>query len=592
MAADRMELRLVLMRKGLFHPKVWLFSDHESTVVAHGSGNATEPGLLYNWETVSVERSWMETERTNTFSQLFKDLWEGSDPTSLTIRMPEGLRFIKHMTSDHCPTINDFWDAWRDDIKNGYAPPLPPDIEVPEVKPVSSKLTIPEGIQWQHGSFSHQGDAVVAWEKNDGQGIMAIATGGGKTIASLIAATRLQDRVAPLLVVIAAPYKPLLKQWTDELTLFGITAVPIEGLSPGKREARLQLAIMSLEMRQSEVEAIVVSHGLLNQDDFRRFLASIPDGVSTLLIADEVHKLGAPGFSKNPPEEFRYRIGLSATPVRQYDDEGTDALKVYFGDIVFEFDLGEAIRADCLTRYNYHLHPVKLTPEEIEEWDELSERLRRVGYVQDGDTSREHLSDATKLLLIKRRGILENASGKIEVLQRLLEQTERFTIRHTLIYTSAKPRANQVRQITQVNRMLNDLGIVAHELTYNQTGSGVAQDILEDFERGTYQALTCMKVLDEGINIPQTTTAYLLASSTVHREWVQRRGRILRKSPNKDIAHLHDFLVVPPEPNSPTGRAILRRELERGREFASLAENSGVEDGPWQVMAEFEPKIH
>jgi superfamily II DNA or RNA helicase len=140
--------------------------------------------------------------------------------------------------------------------------------------------------------------------------------------------------------------------------------------------------------------------------------------------------------------------------------------------------------------------------------------------------------------------------------------------------------------------MLNDLGIVAHELTYNQTGSGVAQDILEDFERGTYQALTCMKVLDEGINIPQTTTAYLLASSTVHREWVQRRGRILRKSPNKDIAHLHDFLVVPPEPNSPTGRAILRRELERGREFASLAENSGVEDGPWQVMAEFEPKIH
>ena len=139
--------------------------------------------------------------------------------------------------------------------------------------------------------------------------------------------------------------------------------------------------------------------------------------------------------------------------------------------------------------------------------------------------------------------------------------------------------------------MLNELGIVAHELTYNQTGSGVAQDILEAFAQGSYQALTCMKVLDEGIDVPQTKTAYLLASSTVRREWVQRRGRILRKSSDKEIAHLNDFIVVPPEPNSPTGRAILRQELERGREFASLAENSGEEGGPWEVMAQFEPLV-
>ena len=142
-----------------------------------------------------------------------------------------------------------------------------------------------------------------------------------------------------------------------------------------------------------------------------------------------------------------------------------------------------------------------------------------------------------------------------------------------------------------VNRILNELGIIAHELTFVETGSGTAQDILESFASGSYQVLTCMKVLDEGLDVPQTKTAYLLASSTVLREWVQRRGRILRKAPGKTIAHLHDFLVVPPDPQSPPGRAILRQELDRGREFASLAENSGASGGPWEVMSEFQPLV-
>jgi len=575
----------------MFHPKVWIFLDDASTIVAHGSSNPTEPGLVYNWETVSVERSWVETERTSAFGQIFNDVWEGSDAMSLTIRMPDGLRFIRSVARDHCPTIHDFWTAWRDDTKNGLAPPLPPGIEFTEVVAVASQLTIPKEIQWQEGPFSHQRKAVYAWEANDGQGILAIATGGGKTIASLIAATRVQEREGPLLVVVGAPFKPLLRQWTDEVKRFGVRVVPINNLSPSKREARLQQAIMSLEMRQSKVEIVVVSHTMLNQDDFRQFLAAIPVGVSSLLIADEVHNLGASGFSQNPPTEFRYRLGLSATPVRQYDDKGTEALKDYFGDIVFDFSLGDAIRARCLVRYNYYLHPVELTAEEIEEWDTLSEKLRKLGFRSDRDGSGDHLSEEIMMLLVTRRAILENASGKVDALRGLLAVQDLRAIRHTLIYTSAKHRKNRTKQITQVNRMLNELGVAAHELTYNQTGSGVAQEVLEGFALGSYQAITCMKVLDEGIDVPQTRTAYLLASSTVRREWVQRRGRILRKAPQKDIAHLNDFLVVPPAPNSPSGRSILRQELERGREFASLAENSGEEGGPWEVLSQFEPLV-
>ena len=591
LAAERLVLRFVLMQKGMFHPKVWIFSDGESTIVAHGSSNPTEPGLLYNWEVVSVEKSWVEKERTEIFGELFKDVWEGTDPTSLTISLPEGLRFIRNVANGKCPTTEDFWRAWQEDVKKGHVPALSDTVELTGHRSISSRLNIPEGISWQDGPFAHQGGAVDAWEKSNRRGILSIATGGGKTIASLIAATRLQDEVTPLLIVISAPFKPLLQQWRDEVSRFGVDVVPIEGASPGRRESLLQQAVMSLELGQSDVEVIVISHGMLNQDDFRAFLDEVPRTINTLLIADEVHHLGALGFTGNRPESFRYRLGLSATPIRQYDDEGTDALLDYFGDIVFDFDLGQAIRAGCLIRYNYYLHPVGLTEAELEEWEELSARLRRMGFLTDRDTSGDHLSEKVKLLLFRRRATIENAESKTGVLRELFRQQDCRAIRHTLIYTSAKNRTERPKQIVCVNRILNELGIIAHELTFVETGSGTAQDILESFASGSYQVLTCMKVLDEGLDVPQTKTAYLLASSTVLREWVQRRGRILRKAQGKTIAHLHDFLVVPPDPQSPSGRAILRQELDRGREFASLAENSGASGGPWEVMSEFQPLV-
>jgi superfamily II DNA or RNA helicase len=593
LASGRLELRVVLMWRGMFHPKVWIFSDTDSMLVAHGSSNPTEPGLLYNFETVSVERSWVETAKASAFATLFTGVWEGTDPTVLTIRMPEGLRLVKpgRGGSADCPTVDDFWAAWYEDAQRGLAPPLPISVRTPPWSVPRTLLQIPPEVKWEEGPFAHQGKAVRAWEGKRRRGILAIATGGGKTIASLVAATRLQDEAAPVLVIIAAPFRPLIEQWEQEVLRFGVLPLPLAGMSQEERVARLHQAVHSLELRWSSVEVAVITHVLLNQDGFREFLAAIPDGLATLLIADEVHNLGAPGFAQNPPETFQYRLGLSATPMRQYDEEGTEAILDYFGDVVFEFDLGAAIRAGCLTRYNYSLHPVELDDSEFEEWDELTQRLAWMGYGAVEDATAGGLSEEAKLLLFRRRSILENAKAKLGTLRSLLLAQRPAGVRHTLIYTSAKHRSGQTTQIVQVNRLLNELGIVAHELTYNETGSGDAAEILQGFSDGLYRAITCMKVLDEGVDIPQTTTAYLMASSTVRREWVQRRGRILRKAPGKSIAHLHDFLVIPPDVRSAAGRAILRGELERGREFASLAENSGAPGGPWEVMSRYGPMV-
>jgi len=220
----------------MFHPKVWIFSDADATLVAHGSSNPTELGLIYNFETVSIERSWAERAKVEVFAELFRGVWEGTDPTTLTIKMPEGLRLLKagKVGSADCPTVDDFWTAWHEDAQKGLAPPLPVNVRLPLPPVPKEQLQIPPGRRWEDGPFAHQGRAVQAWEEKQRRGILAIATGGGKMISSLIAATRLQDEVAPLLVVVAAPYKPLIEQWEREAKLFGVPPIPLVGI--GQKE--------------------------------------------------------------------------------------------------------------------------------------------------------------------------------------------------------------------------------------------------------------------------------------------------------------------------------------------------------------------
>jgi hypothetical protein len=402
LASGRAELRFVLTRRGMFHPKVWILSDGQSDVVAHGSSNPTEPGLLYNYETVSVERSWVETAKTEFFTSLFEGVWNGTDQTTLTVTLPAGLPLMKAQGQGlECPTVDDYWAAWHEDAGKGLAPPLPVNVKIPPSLP-KTRLAIPPGLQWDSGPYAHQGQAVRAWEENR-RGILAIATGGGKTIAALVAATRLQDSAKRALVIISAPFKPLVDQWEREVRRFAVEPLPMRDLSEDERLARLRQAVHALELGESRVEVAVVTNALLNQPGFREFLPSIPKSIASLLIADEVHNLGAPSFAQNPPESFVYRLGLSATPIRQYDDEGTGALLRYFGDVVYSFDLGQAIKAGCLTRYNYYLHPVDLTPEEFEEWEEITARLAKMGYGAVDDATPGIASSDVKRLLIKRR---------------------------------------------------------------------------------------------------------------------------------------------------------------------------------------------
>jgi len=584
LAQGRLELRLVLMRtQGMFHPKVWLFADGDDTVVLHGSSNATTPGLLYNFETVRLERPWRSSDSTQSvteFEDLFVRVWGRQDKDTVVIDLPEAVRLdlLRDGETRPKPTLDEFLAAWRATHNASDT-----DTVISKRRAKSARLAIPPYLEWDRGPFAHQGAAVHAWEEAGGRGIVAMATGAGKTITALICATRQLQSHKPLLVIISAPYRPLVQQWQDEVRAFGVAPLELTHLSGDDRSQRLSQAVRELRYGFTDVHVAVVTIDFLVDARFRRILDAVPDSIRTMLIGDEVHNLGAAGFVTDPPKRFDLRLGLSATPERQYDSAGTAELFAFFGGSspVYEFDLRQAIRVGCLVPYTYHLHPVALTEDEADEYERLTAELQKAGFQSEDDNA---ANDRIRRLLVKRRAVVENAVAKVAELRRLLMAGDARQLRHTLVYTSDKNPA----QLDMVNRLLRDeLDVLFHQLTATETASKPKTEaILDRFAAGDIQVLTCKRVLDEGVNIPQVTTAYLLASSTVQRQWVQRRGRILRRCAaiGKSVAHLHDFIVVPPDPNTPTGKSILRGERMRARAFAEAADNAGGDDDPFVVI--------
>jgi superfamily II DNA or RNA helicase len=230
-----------------------------------------------------------------------------------------------------------------------------------------------------------------------------------------------------------------------------------------------------------------------------------------------------------------------------------------------------------LVPYDYYVHPVEMSSAEAAEWLELTRKLRKLGWIGQVDGP---VDGRIQRLLIRRRSILERAAEKVDVLARLLSAGNVREIAYTLIYASDKGRD----QLRSVNSLLARLRLRFYQLTFEETESPkVAASILRDFASGGLQILTAMRVLDEGVDIPQVREAFILASTTVERQWIQRRGRVLRIAPGKSKARIHDFLVVPPDADDSSTRQLLRSELARASEFAKLAANAAAPDGALAV---------
>lgn len=576
LAAGRLEMKVVVIDGGIFHVKEWIFRGGEDLAVLSGSANFTGRAIgRHNVESLHLHRSWRDTDNLEACTESaaeFQLLWAGRKSGARTVPLPTALAedLIRTYGTDQ-PTEADY-DAAAALAGSGDGQEETP-----------AEFVVPRYVNIDDGPYAHQGQAVVAWEAAERRGILAMATGAGKTISSLVAARRLLDDQSPLAIVIAVPTKPLLTQWADECIEFGLNPLIAPALPRQKRLRSVQLALDNLTFEVSQVETIVVTNQGLVDPDFRKLLDGY-DGAA-LLIADEVHNLGGvQDFMSDPPAWPTAALGLSATPIRQYDEEGSAALLDYFGDVVFEFALDDAIGV-CLVEYDYYVHRVDLTETEREQYADLTERIKRRVASRGGnfDSDDTHLT----ILLNRRRLILETAEGKLGTLESLLDDAPVGSVKRTLFYATDK----DPRQLEAVNELLRTRRIRAHQITESETSRGrLLAATLGAFESGVLHALTAKRVLDEGLNVPQIDTAYILASTTVRKQWVQRRGRVLRPSPRTGKTHavIHDFLVMPPSGSGVDAdeRRLVEAELARGDEFARLARNRASAGGPLTLLNE------
>lgn len=576
----RIEIKVALMKDALFHPKVWLFENADDVIAVHGSSNVTYAGIWKNVEQIAISKSWQDPNQryiTNKLRYQFARLWENKEDNCLVIGMPEAIRqrLLKTYSSDASPSEGEFASLYVRATVAEEKSAVTVQAPLPNIS-----FAIPNGLRYDDGPFKHQGDAVAAWCGAGYRGVLEMATGSGKTITSMIAAHRLYENRKPLFIVVAAPYLPLVEQWCDEMAPFGLQPVNLTTVGgAATRASELQKLKRRLRTGLSDIEAVVVSHDTLCTPEFRDIVRSFE--CDRLLIADEAHNLGRPSFINDPPEFFEHRLALSATPIRQYDEEGTDALFAFFGPVQFRFTLEEAIGL-CLVEYDYYVHPVYLSGTEMDDWFDLTGKIKQNAWRSSDGKPDTYLAK----LLRDRRALLETAAGKVAALNVLLDKEDARSLRHTLIYTSDKGP----EQLDAVNRLLDQKSILYHQLTAEETvDREQTKRIIRSFQDGEIQVLTAKRVLDEGVNIPQICKAFILASTTVERQWIQRRGRLLRtcSAIGKTHSVIHDLLALPPgmeDGLDPDARALVRSELRRAQEFARLARNAGRPDGPLAMI--------
>lgn len=580
-ATDALRLRIAVPTpESNYHPKLWLFDDGENQVLARGSGNATGKGVDSGVEHLDVDVSWQPDNRVASGVAMLDDWSCGNSPgIQKVFDLPDAVaQDIIETAPERQPRPNDYHAIVARQRNRVQRPTFHRE----------QRLRIPDTLEWQSGRYAHQGDAVHSWEQGESpeRGVIAMATGAGKTLTALICAARCQDRLGdrPLLVVVSAPSVPLIIQWSDEVRKFGVSAITPSLARDSKRE----LTRLFRGLRSGGTHVVIVTNNLLCTPAFQKTLEkklqTRSGMIATLLIGDEAHTLGAESFIRNKPCFFERRLALSATPERQYDPDGTEQIFQFFGPTVYEFGLDRAI-GFCLVPYRYYVHACTLDGDELDEFDALSRRIGAAMAVEADDDEESPL----QALLIARRRIIETATSKIDLLHSVLERRQPRDLAHALIYASAK----NPEQFDRVGSLLNELDVkwapVTQETTKNPSR---LTRILDSFSKGAIQVLLAKKVLDEGVDIPTIREAFILASSTVEREWVQRRGRVLRMHPGKPWAVVHDFVALPParlvrREHSPSIARIVGTEFGRAQAFGRHAQNVAGRDGLDAELARF-----
>ncbi|EAT08809.1 putative DNA repair helicase [Sphingomonas sp. SKA58] len=588
-AHNRMEIKIALRAHGMYHDKIGIITDATGDAfVFAGSANESAHALLptHNYESIDVFPTWKPELESyyQPHRESFERLWENRSRGTAVLDMPTAIR-------EKLLEVSAALDVPPDPAREAaiarrlQAAAADENVSLRPIGPI-----LPETINgYPFEIREHQRDALNAWaEKGAFVGVFDLATGAGKTITAVYGIVQMSKQVPGLTVVIAVPYQNLADQWCDILEQFNIHAVRCYVAKSQWSEDLIQ-TVQNIRLGAQSFAAIVVVNRTLKSPEFQSAIARIPDK-QFLWIGDECHHHASEAYVGFLPGNAAYRIGLSATPEHYLDGDRNARLAAYYGQTVYTYTLAQAISDKVLTPYDYHPTIVELTPEEATDFIEVSDEIARL-FAREALANKP--SQGLKALLMKRARIVASAHNKIAALRSVLNGKRRQ--QHTLFYcgdgtvdltadfdddddddNDDLERGFAGRQIEVVSQILDQMGWRISRFTSREPRKERAS-ILNSFKIGLIDGMVAIKCLDEGIDVPACSTAYILASARDPRQFIQRRGRILRRSPGKEVATIFDFIVVlPPGTHDGGGHArkLIQAELKRVAEFNTLARNS------------------
>lgn len=512
----------------ILHQKVGILRDKEGNVVTFsGSNNETAFGWSFHSEKFKVFCDWEEGVKDYIEQDLddFETLWRNESKRTSVISFPEAVkkRIIKKASRSE--------SAFKESLER-----------LTNSRPKSSSVNLRE----------YQKEAIAQWESNNYKGIFEMATGTGKTFTAIEAIKKILKKENEIIVVISLPFLHLTQQWLNSLEKAGVELPSIVASSSNSKwKKQIKGASLDIKLKRLKQLIILTTHDTSSSEKFIEEIRNFD--CSLMLVGDEVHGMGSANRMEGLVDKYEYRLGLSATPDRYFDEEGTTQLFNFFDKTVFEFDLHQAINQinpetgeTYLTPYEYHPIFIELDIYEMDKYIKISREIARL-YSKKTKTKQDNQKIEHKLRL--RSDIIKNTKNKLPHLRELITRLKsEKQLKRTLVYCSPQ-------QIEPIQQMMKNVGkIVQHKFTSDEDatkkqtkyGNMTERDyLLKNFDEGVYDVLVAIKCLDEGVDVPSTKTAILMSSTGNPKEYIQRRGRVLRRYPGKEKAIIYDFIVIP-----------------------------------------------
>ena len=585
---------------GMYHEKLGIIEDEDGNRIAFsGSMNESGTALTKNYEAIDIFCSWKNKDENSRVVQkleAFSRIWGNYEKNLRVVRFQkvedEIITKYKHGGTDFDLDKKEFlqnenvsFDITKTEETLAVAD------SGNEKKGISVDFTDEQKYCLNYDKLffhffdekrprDYQLEAISKFKDNNYKCLFAMATGTGKTLTSLFAVNNLCVNKEVKSILILVPLKDLVEQWNKDVSkYFDGNIILIHSGNDWKEKIRTLTIKKMLNPNLDERLIIISTYDSfsLNKDKILKLF----DLSKTVIIADECHKTGANTYRNNLPSEIPYRIGLSATPRRPYDLKGTKAVFEYFdpNNNPYEFTIEMAINRNMLCPYNYHPIFVELTINEMEDYAEITERINKLVILINSDVATEDDIKKLEQILKQRHRIIERAENKFNLFSEcFLSEIKKYT-KYTIVFAPDGTDKNNEVILSKykdfVTHKAREQNIFLTTVEYVQ---GTDKKMLEYFENGQIDIVFAKQRLNEGIDIPAARRAFFVSSSTSEREFIQRRGRVLRLCDEKKEADIFDFVVVAPEGaethfDKKICNQIKESELKRVFDFAKTAQN-------------------